>query len=787
MGRRLVPTIFAMGLLVLVLLGTGGPIASAQGSCDDIVVDEAGVFGSKIDQVTTEAQKLVNLGADPRIRTIKTFGSAGNLDNYVGQIQKNCKSWQATDGGRKNNLVVLIIAVNDRKTGLYYGSQWERVLGPNWTRIQTDKMNPRFRDGDFAGGFIAGLQEVQRLVDLEVHPPTPAPAQPPVVVVQPTQPPAPPLDLSGLWEVLKWIVALLVLAVAGYFAYRFVTAYLTEVAKRRAAQQKARLAKQATASRITEWSEEFQSVELQINTISAQVAKAEAEPLQNALTEAQRLYDKATMTYADLQSSAGDPNRPNLTEDEYQNIEEAYNNTLATLQEAETLLNGANRQAEALGKLVNDTPKMLAMAKATVERSRSRISTVAQTGFKTTQAEATLNQAQTALTQAETSLKEKRFQAAQKGAEEALKLSSEAIAAAETLPKQKTTVEQAIAALARRIESFKSKIIAGRETFEVIAANYAQSCWTPVRGNGTEAENRINWSLQALDAAGEAVTMEKQQWQKAQDQVSRANGWLDEAESFMRSITALKTNLEAAKRDATGEIQAAQADIDKARSYITHYDEDIRESLETDLAKAQESVDQTKAELAKEKPDYLKVVKLARNANDSADRILAEARSEHEAAERLRQHAASSLRDAQAAVSRAQEYLEDHSSDVGRSAKNYLEKAQETLRSAEQATSLESRIRSAEEAGEMADKAYSKAENDVEEKEEARRPRYVSAGYSGWGSPSSHRDDDDIPSTPSRRGFSDDRGGSSGWGSSGGGGGSSGWGSSGGGGGSTGW
>lgn len=766
-------------LAVLVACALFAPIqtASAQGSCDDIVVDEAGVFGAGIDQVATEAQKLVNLGADVRVRSVKTFGSAGNLDNYVDQIQKECNSWQATDGGYKNNLVVLIVAVDDRKTGLYYGSQWKRTLEPNWIRIQADKMNPRFRDGDFAGGFAAGLQEIQRLIDLEIHPPSPVPQQqqPQVVVVVPTTQPrevSPPLDLSGLWRVLGWVVAIIVLAVVGYFGYQFTTAYLTRQAKRRAAQQKARLAKQATASRIAEWSEKFKGVELQISVTAVQVAEEEIKPLRNALVKAQRLYDKATMRHADLESSAGDPNRPGLTEDEYHNIEGAYNKALVELQEAEGLLNDVDRQAETLGKLVTDAPKAVAVARTAIGQGKSRVAAVSQRGFKT-QDEVTLTRAKTVLNKAESSLKEKRFQAAQKAAEEAQKLANDAVTSAEDLPKQKTAAEQGIAALAQRIEAVKAKIIAGRETFEEFAAAYAQSCWLPIRGNGTEAENRINWSLRVLETARELASMEKQEWQKAQDQMAEANKWLDEAESFMRSVAALKNNLEAAKRGAPDEIQAAQADIEKATTYIKKYDPDIRESLETDLANVQKGLDDAKAELAKSKPDYLKVVKLAKQANASADQILAEARSEHEAAERLRQRAASALRDAKAAVSRAKEYIEDHPSDVKRTAKNYLGEAQETLRSAERTASLENRIQYAEKAEAAADKAYSRAESDVEEAEEERRPSYTYVGYSGWGSSSSQ---------PAGGG------GSVGFGSSSGGGGSTGWGGSGGGGGgSTGW
>ena len=123
---------------------------------------------------------------------------------------------------------------------------------------------------------------------------------------------------------------------------------------------------------------------------------------------------------------------------------------------------------------------------------------------------------------------------------------------------------------------------------------------------------------------------------------------------------AIETSLEAARRDAPGEISAAQADITKAWKYINAYDEDIRESLEDDLREAEKKLNTASEELNKEKADYLMVVKLAREANDSADKILAQARTEHEAAERMRSKAASALRDARSRVSIAREYIQDH-------------------------------------------------------------------------------------------------------------------------------
>ena len=63
-------------------------------------------------------------------------------------------------------------SATNRGAALYFGTQWSTPLeqNSNFTRIQTEVMNPRFRDGDFAGGFVAGINETYRLLDQHLNP-----------------------------------------------------------------------------------------------------------------------------------------------------------------------------------------------------------------------------------------------------------------------------------------------------------------------------------------------------------------------------------------------------------------------------------------------------------------------------------------------------------------------------------------------------------------------------------------------------------------------------------------
>jgi len=678
-----------------------GPVATARaaGPCDELVLDDAGAFGSRVSEVETEAQRLVAAGGDVRVRTIQTYGSSATLDSYALQMEQGCPSWKAPDGGRKNNLIVLMVAIQERRTGLYYGSQWERTLGANWTRIQTDFMNPRFRDGDFAGGFVSGLREIQRLVDLQLHPP-----------------PSQATDLTGLWRVLTLVVGLVAVGVGLYFLSSFLRTVVNAQAARRAAQQRARLAKQRAIPRIVELNQALQALDLGIRSLDGKISEDGAALLRSRFAEAHALMNRATLAHGDLESATTNPDRGGLSLAEYDAIERAYTqDVLDVLQQVSDRVNDLNQQVTKLEGLIRDLPTTIASARASLEEGEKRTAALAERGFKPADPDAILAKGEEGLRRAMAGLERRELPEAEGLVIQAERNIREAVALAESLPKRKEQLERAIPALVVRIEQVKSAIVAGKALFDEISAAHAESSWESIRGNGTEATNRVNRSLALLEAANAASTMERQEWQQAEEAIGQANDYLDEAESLMRSISALKGSLEAARRDSEPEIQAAQADITKAWEYVHEYDDDIRESLEDDLRLAQATLEQARAALLEVTPDYLKVVRMAKETNAAADKVLAEAQTEHEAADRLRARAASAVRSARAAVSKAEEYIEDHQRDAGESPKAYVLRARQLLAQALTRTDPAAQIAEAALAEEAAETAYKEATADVDE------------------------------------------------------------------------
>lgn len=757
-----------VSILIFVFLSIF-PITGLAQTVDQVpVIDDAGIFGNQLGDVQAAANQLISRGADVRVRTIQTFGAAGNLDRYEEQLELQSPSWLAPNGDRKNNLIVLLISMQESKYGLYYGSVWNNILDNNWLRIQTDVMNPYFSSGDYAGGTIAGLEELQRLIESGGQPTTP------------TSTPG-----KGFSPVL---VTILVIVIA-VIVLLFFRNHRSNRAKRQAVRQKAMLAKQGAASGINELNETIQMLEIKVDVVAGKVVPDDAVALKDGLEKVKGLIGQSSQAYSEMSHSAGDPENPKLGEAELAAIETEYQKILSNLREAREEIKKVEDNVASVQQSINDFPARVDEVNTAIVEAQQKEVGIREVGFKSKYPAELITKGQATLKLAQELAFKKRSSEAIKTAGLALDQIKQAIQVAEELPQKKQESEMAISVLASRIEQVKGVINNGGDVFDRLVQEYADSNWESIRGNGTEAENRINWALDALDDARTATAPEQQEWHHALELIVKANIWLGEAESLMKSISELEKNLIAERTATPGEIEAARIDIVRAWDYINRYDEDIRESLEDDLRAAEGKNEAARQELILVKPDYFKAGKLAREAHESADKILIQARAEHEAAERLRAKATTAYREASSKVSIAAKYVENHHPVVRGEARSYLNTAVEALRQAESSTDTNSQITLAERAESAADQAYTLAQKDVNNTTMSIPnisiptiifPTSGSTG-GGWGLPR-RTSSTSSSSTPRRTGG----GGSSGWSSrssgtsrgggvSRGGGGSSGW------------
>jgi len=191
--------------------------ARGQDACHAVILDLAGVLSGGNDRLFAALHPLEQLGGDVHIITIP---STENLDLDELTLRQECPSWQSGTGARKSTLILLMVSPQSRKMGLYYGEAWHRALDDHWNRIKNEAMGPRFRDGDFIGGFVAALGQLARRLTAAqedaIHPVMPQTITTTTTIQEAT-------DMSGLWYVLYGVLALAGLGGIGWIFYFVIT------------------------------------------------------------------------------------------------------------------------------------------------------------------------------------------------------------------------------------------------------------------------------------------------------------------------------------------------------------------------------------------------------------------------------------------------------------------------------------------------------------------------------------------------------------------------------------
>lgn len=287
--------------------------AHAANFCSDIVVDEAGLLNpSQTSQVVDAAQKLKSQGVDVRVQLLPNFHGQQSLvalkDNFIGK----CGSWRAKDGGMKNDLVVLMIAMNPGKLAIFYGDGLKQKLDGRSVAIQ-DGIAAKFRDGHIAAGVVAGLGDVTDLVQLK------ASQRDARVEI------SHPADMSGLWTVMGWLLGLGAVVLVAFVAIRL----FGEKERRRNAQNKA----QTERSRCT----------TAVNSFEGPYAVAVAKITQSPVSETKKaklLADAADVKarrgrelaeFSAISRNGNDPDAPNLSVAEYESMAGRYEKVADTL------------------------------------------------------------------------------------------------------------------------------------------------------------------------------------------------------------------------------------------------------------------------------------------------------------------------------------------------------------------------------------------------------------------------------------------------------------------------
>jgi uncharacterized membrane protein YgcG len=723
--------------------------------CTSTVVDGARVFGSQLGLVEDAARKLQNAGAEVYVRTFPNWNPASSLEGLEERLRMSCSNWRQPNSSRaKENLIEILIAVENRRTGIYYGSLWNDTLNPRREGIINKVMNPQFLTSNFAQGFVLGINQVQNLVEDQINSvsappqqqPTPPTQQlPPVVVERQTQ----PMDLSGLWSVLGWIVSIVFLVVIGFVLWNL----FREFEKRRNSRLKALAKKQTCAATITTLHGSLDELHAICHSYAKHVSVQTANSLLNIHAKANKILEEAEQEFADLTQQGRMLEKRFLSLEEYSQVEESYDSVLKKLQEAQQLHNQLNTGLRNLEFKLSTLEPILAGAKSAILLGKQTMEEAKAAGLKPGSAEGLLAEAETILESAQSQKAAGQPETAVDTASLAKTKAQEATKTISEIPAKKQQAENRIAKAPSNISAAKQSVLDGRQVFILLENAYADQVLEPVKGNGSRATRKIAESEQHLVNAMKASSMGTQAWDEALKELDELDRKIEQSQSLMRSLTALQTSLDQARADAQPTIDSTKSDIIAATKYIKDCEatNPISSGVKSKLQEARILIKQSETEIRKSKPDYLEVVKFARRAHDMVDELLRGARTEHENFLRLQEKARDTLNTARARVSKAREYHEDHSRKIKSSSRNTLENAEERLRRAEQTTDYNAIIILASEADDFGKSAYTSAKDDVAVATQSRS--------SSWDSSSSYR----SSSSGSR---SSSGGGSSDWGSS---------------------
>lgn len=713
-------------VLAMVLSVVGFSLAFAEDQQTALVVDQANVFKEKISEVTKAAEGLRAKGADVHVWAIKSYSDeAKSLELYEKKLEKSFPAWQAANGKRKNNLIVLIVSMKERKSALFYGGEWTGALGKNWVRIQTDLMSPKFKRGEFAEGFIAGLGEVTRLIDAYTHPTQAIPAQ--TVIVQ-QQAPAKVTDLTGLWTVMKWGLGLIAVFAFGFFGFQAMVKRREENEQKQRAQQKAKIEKGNAVEKITSIREAVKNLELMISALLAAMDESTAQAIKAKLQTVKDAQGKLASDFTGTGGVAGDPDADNLSEAQYLAIEEKFKEVTSSSAKILKDITALESEVNGFRDLAMNAPKTWKTLNLRVTEVDNVLAAMVAKGYIVDPIAKTIFTLVNGLIQdAKTYLDRKQYEkfntAVQQAMSEVDDIEEQALGIAEL----KEGIEKGLADLELKIPAVVRMIAETKEVFLAVSKAYVSRSWESIKGNGSEAENRVKKVTAALETIRKCSSMEVQDWPQATALVENAGKWLNEAESLMRSVVSLKENLELAKVNAAKEVVDAESDIRKAHDYINSDGAKVAAGLKDDLRKAEDMIKQVKAELQKPIPDYTTAYKNAQEANSLADKVYDQAVGEREAADRLHRKAESQRNNTLRKIEKAREYVEDHDSDVGANAKSYLASAETELQQAEANGDLNQRLTLLLKSEETADNAYNLAKDDVNEAQRSRQ-------RSDWGS-----------------------------------------------------
>jgi chromosome segregation ATPase len=233
--------------------------------------------------------------------------------------------------------------------------------------------------------------------------------------------------------------------------------------------------------------------------------------------------------------------------------------------------------------------------------------------------------------------------------------------------------------IAQQGEQAAAAIAEGRRAFDLVD-EFAESTWSDISGNGSEAQAAANRAQEHWAMARQRNTMDMQEFAAARDDLDAAAEELAYVHALVDAITQRLKDLEEARDTARAELDDAAHDIDLGWQFVRSNDPDVGKVPEEQLAQAAEHLAVAQTEMQKDKPDWLLLVAEAQAANNLADEALAGARSEVEAMDKLRSKAQRAQKIAQAEIHKLLKFADLHGEDLQPETRQSVDQLREQTR-----------------------------------------------------------------------------------------------------------
>lgn len=302
--------------------------------------------------------------------------------------------------------------------------------------------------------------------------------------------------------------------------------------------------------------------------------------------------------------------------------------------DARSAIQYAQAASEA-GQLLSSTLETYASIRDGIVQGRNDAETLTAQGYRMEASHTALDGARTALTEAARTLQLQGASEATTKLKAARVMLDEAQAKGKGLVALRAENERRLAELEARGKEVAAAITAGRQTFDLVD-EFAESTWNDIRGNGSEAEAVAARAHEHWLSAQRNNTMDVQEFEAAREDLDAATQELDYAMALIDAISQRLKALEAARATARDELATANSDIARGWEFVRTHDPDVSKGPEQQLRQAEALLQKAQAEMQREKPDWLVLVRDAQAANELADQALAGARSEFETMEKLR-------------------------------------------------------------------------------------------------------------------------------------------------------